>query len=56
MGLLSTSAILLSLACLAALIGLVLAAIFLWPHDRRNEPDDEEDLPQPARRKPADEE
>jgi hypothetical protein len=31
MGLLSVSLILLSLTCLAALVGLALAAVFLWP-------------------------
>lgn len=53
MGLLSISVVLVSLLCLAALMGLVLAAIFLWPHDRRNDPDGQPDDPGPSDQMPS---
>jgi hypothetical protein len=57
MGLLSISIILLSLTCLAALMGLALAAILLWP---RKTPEDQADnrieRSDKPERKPSDQE
>ena len=39
MGLLSLTTIILSLACLAIMIGLVFAVILLWPNKTQDDPD-----------------
>ena len=39
MGLLSFTTIILSLACLAILIGLVFVIILIWPQNTHNQPD-----------------
>jgi hypothetical protein len=43
MGLLSISAIVISLTCLAVLMGLRLALIFQWPHKAQDDPDSQPD-------------
>jgi len=39
MGILSLTTIILSLTCLAIMIGLVFAVILLWPHKTQDQPD-----------------
>ena len=56
MGLLSLTTIVLSLACLAMIIGLVFAVILLWPHKIDDHPDNQSDGSSRSEREPSNQE
>jgi energy-converting hydrogenase Eha subunit A len=56
MGLISLSTIILSLICLAMIIGLVCAVILIWPHKTPDHPDSQMHESSQSERPPSDQE